>query len=157
MDATGLGGPIADLLGERLAAGRVEPVVFSVERKSQLGFGLLAAVHSGQLRLYRIDGSAEAAECRTQLARARVAYRDRGTMQFYVDPADGHDDYLMSLALAVWAARHEGGTRTARGRARRSSARASGLANSQEVATWAAGHEPRTRASALESQQEVAT
>ena len=119
VDATGLGGPVADLLRERLPAGRVEPVVFSVERKSQLGFGLLAAVHSGRLRLYRVDGSGEAAECRTQLARARVAYRDRGTMQFYVDPAEGHDDYLMSLALAVWAARHEGGPRAARGRARR--------------------------------------
>ena len=112
---------------------------FSVERKSQLGFGLLAAVHSGQLRLYRSDGSSEAAECRTQLARARAAYRDRGTMQFYVDPAEGHDDYLMSLALAVWAARHEGGTRTARGRAPRRGARASGLVSAQEeVALWAA-------------------
>ena len=115
VDATGLGGPVADLLGERLPAGRVEPVVFSVERKSQLGFGLLAAVHSGRLRLYRADGSREAAACRSELALARVAYRDRRTMQFYVDPAEGHDDYLMSLALAVAAARHESGARTARG------------------------------------------
>ena len=37
-------------------------------------------------------------------------------MQFYVDPAEGHDDYVMSLALAVAAARREGGARTARGR-----------------------------------------
>ena len=118
VDATGLGGPIADLLAARLPAGRVEPVVFSAERKSRLGFALLAAVHSGRLRLYRIDGSREAAECRAQLARARAAWRDRGTMRFAVDPAEGHDDYLMSLALAVWAARREDRpARTARGRA----------------------------------------
>ena len=116
VDATGLGAPVADLLTRRLPAGRVEPVVFSVERKSQLGFGLLAAAHSGRLRLYRSDGSAEAAECRRQLELARAAYRDERTMQFYVDPAEGHDDYVMSLALAVAAARHEGGARTALGR-----------------------------------------
>ena len=116
VDATGLGAPVADLLARRLPAGRVEPVSFSVERKSQLGFGLLAAAHSGRLRLYRGDGSAEAAESLRQLELARAAYRDERTMQFYVDPAEGHDDYVMSLALAVAAARREGGARTARGR-----------------------------------------
>ncbi|MDE2696697.1 MAG: hypothetical protein OXH97_09320 [Chloroflexota bacterium] len=116
VDATGLGAPIADLLARRLPTGRVDAVVFSTARKSQLGFGLLAAAHSGRLKLYRVDGSAEAAECRRQLELARGVYRDERTMQFHVDPADGHDDYLMSLALAVDAARHGGGSRTARGR-----------------------------------------
>ena len=116
VDATGLGGPVADLLARRLPSGRVVPFTFTAERKSQLGFGLLAAVHSGRLRLYRIDGSREAAECRVQLERARAAYGERGQMQFSVDPSEGHDDYLMSLALAVHAARDEGGSRTARGR-----------------------------------------
>ena len=116
VDATGLGGPVADLLSRRLPSGRVVPLTFSVERKSQLGFGLLAAVHSGRLRLYRVDGSREAAECRVQLERARAAYGERGQMQFSVDASEGHDDYLMSLALAVRAARDEGGSRTARGR-----------------------------------------
>ena len=117
VDATGLGGPVADLLAARLPRGRLQPVVFSAERKSRLGFGLLAAAHSGRLRLYRRDGSPQWAEARRQLELARVAYRDRKTMQFYVDPADGHDDYLMSLALTVEAAAHSaGGTRTARGR-----------------------------------------
>ena len=37
-------------------------------------------------------------------------------MQFDVDPAEGHDDYLMSLALAVHAAGVDGGPRVARGR-----------------------------------------
>ena len=115
VDATGLGGPIADLLGARLAAGVLEPVAFSAERKSRLGFALLAAAHSGRLRLYRGDGSAEAIAVRQQLAWARATYRDDRSMRFDVDPARGHDDYLMSLALVVAAARHEGGPRVARG------------------------------------------
>lgn len=116
VDATGLGGPLADLLAARLPRGVVEPVVLTAQRKSQLGYALLAAAHSGRLRLYRQDGSAQWAECRVELELARAAYRDARSMQFYVDPAEGHDDYLISLALAVSAARHAGGERAARGR-----------------------------------------
>ena len=36
-------------------------------------------------------------------------------MRFDVDPARGHDDYLMSAALAVHAAGADGGPRVARG------------------------------------------
>ena len=116
VDATGLGGPIADLLAGRLPRGVVEPVVFTAERKSRLGFGLLAAAGAGRLRLYRADGSGEASECRRQLSLARAGYRGDRSMQFDVDPADGHDDYLMSLALVVAAARHVRGERIARTR-----------------------------------------
>jgi len=116
VDATGLGGPIAELLAARLPRGVVEPVVLGVERKSRLGFGLLAAAHSGRLRLYAVDGSREAAECRRQLGRARVAYHGDRLMRFDVDPAEGHDDYLVSLALAVSAAGGAGVERMARGR-----------------------------------------
>ncbi len=116
IDASGLGGPLADLLATRLPRGVVEPVVFTAERKSRLGFGLLAAAHSGRLRLFGADGSPEWFECRRQLSVARGVYRDARTLQFDVDPTDGHDDYLLSLALCVAAARHEGGTRAAYGR-----------------------------------------
>ena len=116
VDATGLGGPVADLLTARLPRGVVEPVVFSAERKSRLGFGLLAAAHSGRLRLYGADGSAERAECLKQLRLARAVYRDSRSMAFDVDPAEGHDDYLVSLALCVAAAGLDGGPRAAQGR-----------------------------------------
>ena len=36
--------------------------------------------------------------------RAKSQYRPSQTMNFYVDPAEGHDDFLMSLALLVEAA-----------------------------------------------------
>jgi hypothetical protein len=39
------------------------------------------------------------------MEKARSFYRASQTMNFYVDPSDGHDDYLMSLALLVEAAR----------------------------------------------------
>jgi len=116
VDATGLGGPIADLLAARLPRGVVHAVVFSAERKSRLGFGLLAAAHSGRLRIFGSDGSGERFECRRQLELARVAYGDGRSMRFDVDPAEGHDDYLMSLALCVDAAHLDGGPRAARGR-----------------------------------------
>ncbi len=35
--------------------------------------------------------------------RAKSQYRPSQTMNFYVDPAQGHDDFLMSLALLVEA------------------------------------------------------
>jgi hypothetical protein len=89
----------------------VEPVTFTAERKSRLGFALLAAAHSGRLRLYAADGSREYVECRRQLEWARVDYRESGAMRFDVDPARGHDDYLMSIALVVHAA--GGGRRSA--------------------------------------------
>ncbi|MDA1010939.1 MAG: hypothetical protein O2888_05640 [Chloroflexi bacterium] len=116
VDATGLGAPVADLLAARLGRDRVEAVVFTGERKSSLGFGLLAAAHSGRLRIYAADGSREYVACRQQLGWARADYRESGAMRFDVDPARGHDDYLMSLALAVHAAGGDTRPRVARGR-----------------------------------------
>jgi hypothetical protein len=117
VDATGLGETIARLLSVALGSHVVHGVKFTPDAKSRLGYGLLAAVNGGRLKLYTQDGSLEYRACRAQLERARVAYRANRTMNFFVDPADGHDDYLMSLALAVEAA-SDAAPRTARGRAR---------------------------------------
>jgi len=38
------------------------------------------------------------------MEKAKSQYRPSQTMNFYVDPAEGHDDFLMSLALIVEAA-----------------------------------------------------
>ncbi|MCK9487552.1 MAG: hypothetical protein M0R73_12790 [Dehalococcoidia bacterium] len=115
VDATGVGAPVADLLAARLGRTVVEAVPFTAERKSRLGFALLAAAHSGRLRIYAGDGSREYAECRRQLEWARADYREAGRMRFDVDPARGHDDYLVSMALTVAAAGADGGPRVARG------------------------------------------
>ena len=39
------------------------------------------------------------AECRRQLRLARYRLPEPDTLDFYVDPRDGHDDFLCSLAL----------------------------------------------------------
>jgi hypothetical protein len=70
-----------------------------------LGFSLLAAINSGRVKVYSGDGSPEYQEFWFEMERAKSQYRPSQTMNFYVAPAEGHDDFLMSLALLVEAAR----------------------------------------------------
>jgi len=103
VDATGVGEGVASFLREALG-NRVVPFKFTQASKSALGFNLLAAVNSGRLSLYRGDGSADCRELMFELERVRSISRPNRTINFFVDPADGHDDYLISLALCVEAA-----------------------------------------------------
>jgi hypothetical protein len=103
VDATGIGQPVASFLRKELGS-RVIPFVITSRSKSEMGFELLSLVNSGRLKLYKQDGSPEYSETLFELERARVQYRPNQTMNFYVDPQDGHDDFLVSLALAVQAA-----------------------------------------------------
>ncbi|MCH7697542.1 MAG: hypothetical protein IH865_01200 [Chloroflexi bacterium] len=117
VDSTGLGETIARLLTTVLGSHVAAAVRFTQESKSRLGYGLLAATNGGRLKLYAGDGSLESRHCRGELEQARAAYRANRTTNFFVDPADGHDDYLMSLALLVEAG-SDAAPRTARGRVR---------------------------------------
>jgi hypothetical protein len=117
VDATGLGETIARLLTATLGAQVVRSVRFTQEAKSRLGYGLLAAANGGRLKLYAGDNSLEYRHCRHELERARAVYRANRTMNFFVEASDGHDDYLMSLALLVEAGA-DAAPRTARGRVR---------------------------------------
>ena len=104
VDATGVGEPVASFL--RKASGpRVTPFTFTQPSKSELGFNLLAAVNSGRLKMYLGDGSPEFQEFWLEMEQARSQYRPSQTMNFYVDASDGHDDFLMSLALVNEAGR----------------------------------------------------
>ena len=103
IDATGVGQPVSSFLRQALGA-KVSPFIFTAQSKSELGFNLLAAVNSGRLKMYRSDGSPEFQEFWSEMEMARSQYRPSQTMNFYVDPARGHDDFLMSLALLVEAA-----------------------------------------------------
>jgi hypothetical protein len=40
-----------------------------------------------------------------ELERAKSIFRPSQTLNFFVDPSEGHDDYLMSLALVIQAAK----------------------------------------------------
>ena len=116
VDATGLGEPVAAFLARSLGASRVEPRKLTADSKSRLGYALLAAVNGGRLRLYQSD-AAELRECWRQLEACRAAYRANQTLSFYVDQRDRHDDYVISLALALTASA-DAGPRPARGRVR---------------------------------------
>jgi hypothetical protein len=116
VDATGIGEPVAAFLARALGASRVESLKLTADSKSKLGYALLAAANGGRLRLYA-GGSAELRECWRQLEACRATYRANQTLRFYVDERDGHDDYVISLALAL-AASADAGPRPARGRVR---------------------------------------
>ena len=104
VDATGIGQPVASFLRKELGS-RIVPFTFTQKSKSDMGFELLSFVNSGRLKLYKQDGSNEYREATLQLEKARSQYRPNQTMNFYVDPSEGHDDFLMSLALAAEGAR----------------------------------------------------
>ena len=79
-----------------------------------MGFELLSFVNSGRLKLYKQDGSQQYQQLMWQLEYAKAQYRPNQTINFYVDPSEGHDDFLMSLALVVEGAK-DFSPRTAKG------------------------------------------
>ena len=103
VDATGVGQPVYSFLKKSVGS-KVSPFIFTAQSKSELGFNLLAAVNSGRVKMYAGDGSGEYQQFWLEMERAKSQYRPSRTMNFYVDPTEGHDDFLMSLALMVEAA-----------------------------------------------------
>lgn len=103
VDATGVGEPVSSFLRKSLGS-RVAAFTFTQRSKSELGFNLLAAMNSGRLKMYRSEDSVECQEFWFEMEKAKSQYRPSQTMNFYVEPAQGHDDFLMSLALLVEAA-----------------------------------------------------
>jgi hypothetical protein len=104
VDATGVGEPVASFLRKALGS-RVTPFTFSQKSKSELGFNLLAAVNGGRLKVYQADGSEESRAFWEEMEQAKSSYRPNQTMNFFVEPGHGHDDFLMSLALVNEAGR----------------------------------------------------
>ena len=114
VDSTGVGQPVYSFLRKALGS-KIVPFTFTAGSKSELGYSLLAAVNSGGVKMYAGDGSEEYSHFWMEMEKARSRYRANQTMNFYVEPAQGHDDFLMSLALLIKAA--EGYTpREAKGR-----------------------------------------
>lgn len=105
VDATGLGAGLASLLSNRLGEERVQPFTFTRPAKSRLAYQLLALLNSGRLKLYAATGAPTSLykECWRQLRLARYRLPAPDVLDFYVDPAEGHDDFLISLALLTEA------------------------------------------------------
>ncbi len=106
VDATGIGAGVAAFLRKSLGTSIVKPFTFTAKSKSQLGFDLLAAINSGRLHTYKPDGSPESTEFWSQISRAKSVVRPNQTINFFVDPSEGHDDFLTSLALLVHASHY---------------------------------------------------
>ena len=115
VDATGVGAGVASFLVSALGRQVVIPFVFSAPSKSKLAYGFLGAVNAGRLKLYREDGSPECREFWLEMEQARYAVSANQSMDFYVPPERGHDDFLISAALVVEAA-GMAGVRRATGR-----------------------------------------
>ena len=97
-----MGQPVSSFLRQSLGS-RVVPFTFTQPSKSGLGFNLLAAINSGRLKMYAGDGSAEYQQFWLEMDKAKSHYRPSQTMNFFVEPSQGHDDFLMSLSLLVEA------------------------------------------------------
>ncbi|MFC1900956.1 hypothetical protein ACFLYN_05115 [Chloroflexota bacterium] len=102
VDATGVGQPVSSFLKQALGS-RIIPYTFTRQSKSYLGFNLLAVINSGRLKVYKGDGSTEYREFWLEMEKAKSRYHQNQTMNFFVEPSQGHDDFLMSLALLVEA------------------------------------------------------
>jgi hypothetical protein len=103
VDATGLGEALASLLIDRFGEERVSSFKFSRPSKSRLTYQLLSMVNSGRLKLPAPDEAPPAIyeECWKQLRLARYRVPGEGLLTCYVDPSEGHDDFLMSVALCT--------------------------------------------------------
>ena len=106
VDATGIGAGVAAFLRKSLGTSIVKPFAFTARSKSDLGFDLLAAINSGRLHTYKPDGSPESHEFWSQISKARSTVRPNQTINFFVEPSQGHDDFLTSLALLVHASHY---------------------------------------------------
>ena len=82
----------------------MRPFKFTAESKSRLGYELLAAVNGGRLRCTPPTARRSTPSSGGRSSWRASAYRPSQQMNFYVDASEGHDDYLVSLALAVEAA-----------------------------------------------------
>jgi hypothetical protein len=104
VDKTGVGAPLAEFLTLAMGEDVVDSVPFSSVKKSELGYGLIAAAGSGRLKWYAHgpdDRSAtefwhEAEVCQREVRPSRL-------LRWSVPESSGHDDFISAAALLVAA------------------------------------------------------
>ncbi|MGI9254601.1 MAG: hypothetical protein ACR2J8_12700, partial [Thermomicrobiales bacterium] len=109
VDATGVGAGLASFLAAALGdrrAGRGIPVIpftFTAASKSALGWEVLALIDGGRLKEYADDGEAISREFRAQLGAVEFSTPPGPghPLRWGVPAGRGHDDLVMSAALAV--------------------------------------------------------
>lgn len=103
LDATGLGEGMASLLIEKFGQERITAFKFTRPSKSVLTYHLLALINSGRLKMYSPDNAPQAIydEAWKQLKHARYSVPAEGMLNIYVPNDEGHDDFLLSIALTT--------------------------------------------------------
>ncbi|QBD76191.1 hypothetical protein EPA93_09280 [Ktedonosporobacter rubrisoli] len=101
IDRSGLGDMMASLLTARLGEQRVLAFQFTRPSKSHLTYQLLSLINSSRLKLYQPDEAPASIyeECWKQLKLARYRVPAQNLLDMYVPSEEGHDDFLMSVAL----------------------------------------------------------
>jgi hypothetical protein len=103
VDASGIGAGIAAFLAARFPD-RAVPLVFSAPAKSALGYAMLAKANTGRLAMYAADDSPEFRQFWKEIIACRYALRSGEQLSWSVPPTEGHDDFVVSLALCCRAA-----------------------------------------------------
>jgi hypothetical protein len=106
IDKTGLGEGMASLLKAKLGEDKVVPFHFTRQSKSKLTYQFLSLIDSGRLKMYSYEGAPDdiSIEAWKQLKLARYRVPGEDLLDMYVAPDEGHDDYLISIALCCEAA-----------------------------------------------------
>jgi hypothetical protein len=103
-----VGAGVASFLRAALGEGVCEVVQFTAARKSELGYGMLAAAGSGRLKIYQADLGDAGGECLAEwwaeAEACRYEVRREQQLSFFVPEERGHDDFVISAALCVAAA-----------------------------------------------------
>jgi hypothetical protein len=107
VDSTGLGEALSSLLSDKFGPERVIGYKFSRSSKSHLTYQLLSLINSARLKLYQQEDAPTTVfdECWKQMRLARYRVPGEHVMDMYVDPSEGHDDFLMSISLCSEAVR----------------------------------------------------
>src|SRR5262249_38136396 len=91
----------------KLGKDRVVPFHFTRQSKSHLTYQFLSFINTGRLKMYRDEGAPDdiRIEAWKQLKLARFRVPGEDLLEMYVDPEEGHDDFLISIALCCEAIR----------------------------------------------------
>lgn len=113
VDGSGLGAQVGQELAAELGES-VEALTFTAAVKSDLGYELLAAVELGRLCVPREEQGEHVRRLWRELRECVQEKAPGGQLRWRA--ARGHDDYVVSLARAVRAAKRSEGPRIASGR-----------------------------------------
>jgi hypothetical protein len=107
IDATGLGEALASLLIDKFGDQRITAFKFSRMSKSKLTYQFLSMINTGRLKMYEADQAPAGIhhEAWRQLRLARYRVPGEELLDMFVPAGEGHDDFLMSIALCCEATR----------------------------------------------------